>query len=74
MWTLPLALFGPRFYPRIMGRLALPQLLTQACAPALVALLMEAHGSESGLHVLAVLTLTNCVLVALFVHMTRSQR
>jgi len=72
--TVPLALFGPRFYPRIMGRLALPQLLTQACAPALVALLMEAHGSESGLHVLVVLTLTNCVLVALFVHMTRSQR
>jgi hypothetical protein len=67
-------LFGPRFYARIMGRLALPQLLAQACAPALVAFLMEAHGSESALQVLAALTLTNCVLVAVFVRMTRSLR
>lgn len=72
--TVPLALFGPRFYARIMGRLALPQLITQACAPALVAFLMETHGSESALQVLAALTLTNCVLVAVFVRMTRSYR
>jgi hypothetical protein len=72
--TVPLALFGPRFYARIMGRLALPQLITQACAPALVALLMETHGSESALPVLAALTLTNCVLVTVFVRMTRNYR
>jgi predicted MFS family arabinose efflux permease len=72
--TVPLALFGPRFYARIMGRLALPQLITQACAPALVALLMETHGSESALPVLAGLTLTNCLLVAVFVRMTRNYR
>ena len=72
--TVPLALYGPRFYARIMGRLALPQLLAQACAPALVALWMEAQGSESALQVLAALTLTNCVLVAFFVRMTRSHR
>ena len=72
--TVPLALFGPRFYARIMGRLALPQLITQACAPALVALLMETHGSESALPVLAALTLINCVLVLVFVRMTRNHR
>jgi MFS family permease len=72
--TVPLALFGPRFYARIMGRLALPQLIAQACAPALVALLMDTQGSESALQVLAVLTLMNCALVALFVRMTRNHR
>jgi hypothetical protein len=35
---------------------------------------MEAQGSESALQVLAALTLTNCVLVAFFVRMTRSHR
>lgn len=72
--TVPLALFGPRFYARIMGRLALPQLIAQACAPALVALLMDSQGSESALQVLAGLTLMNCALVALFVRTTRNHR
>jgi len=72
--TVPLALFGPRFYARIMGRLALPSLIAQALAPALVALLMEARGSESALHVLVFLTLANCAAVLWLAHMTRAER
>lgn len=71
--TVPLALFGPRFYARIMGRLALPQLVAQALAPSLVALLMDASGSESAFLILAILTITNCTLIALFLRMTRGQ-
>jgi predicted MFS family arabinose efflux permease len=71
--TVPLALFGPRFYPRIMGRLALPQLLAQALAPSLVALVMDSHGAEITLPILAVLSLANCALIALFLRMRRSQ-
>jgi len=37
-------------------------------------LLMDTQGSESALQVLAVLTLMNCALVALFVRMTRNHR
>jgi len=35
--TLPLALFGPRGYPVLMGKLALPILIAQAAAPAATA-------------------------------------
>jgi hypothetical protein len=66
-----LALFGPRFYARIMGRLALPQLMAQALAPPLVAVLMETSGSESALHILSILTLINCALVAWLAKKTR---
>src|SRR5690606_19394673 len=32
--TLPLALFGPLRFPRLMGKLAFPSLIAQALAPA----------------------------------------
>ena len=41
--TLPLALFGPEHYARIMGRLALPSLLAQAVSPFLASVLLD-HG------------------------------
>ena len=68
--TVPLALFGPRFYARMMGRLALPQLVAQACAPSLVALLMEAKGASIALQILEALTLINCFLIAAFVRLS----
>ena len=40
--TLPLALFGPERYARILGWLAVPVLLAQASAPALAAPLVGA--------------------------------
>lgn len=72
--TVPLALFGPRFYARIMGRLARPQLVAQALAPVLVALLMDDSGADSALLVLVGLALANCTGVALLVRMTRDHR
>lgn len=43
--TVPLALYGPRRYPVIMGRLAAPALIGQAVAPVLGALLLERVGA-----------------------------
>jgi hypothetical protein len=37
--TLPLALFGPVRFPRLMGKLAFPSLIVQAFAPSVGALL-----------------------------------
>lgn len=39
--TLPLAVFGERNYPAIMGRIAMPSLIGQAASPSLGALLIE---------------------------------
>lgn len=39
--TLPLALFGPKGYGHLVGRLALPALMVQAAAPIAMALVIE---------------------------------
>ena len=62
--TLPLALFGPERYAALVGRLALPNLLAQALAPSLGALLIARGGPEAALALLAALAATNVVLVA----------
>ncbi len=63
--TLPLALFGPVRFPRLMGKLAFPSLIVQALAPSAGALLIEASGTEATLGVLAGLAAINLVLVGL---------
>jgi len=45
--AVPLALFGPRGYPVLMGRLALPILLVQAAAPAFTAPLITTFPAET---------------------------
>jgi predicted MFS family arabinose efflux permease len=62
--TLPLALFGPARYASLMGRLALPNLLAQALAPSLAALLIAQGGPGATLGLLAGLSAANVVLVA----------
>jgi MFS family permease len=62
--TLPLALFGPVRFPRLMGRLAFPSLIVQAFAPSAGALLIEAKGSDWTVGVLTLLALGNVVLIA----------
>lgn len=47
--TLPLFLFGPAGYGLLQGRLAVAQRLTQAAAPFLFALLLEAGGAVRGI-------------------------
>jgi len=62
--TLPLALFGPVRFPRLMGKLAFPSLIIQALAPSAGALLIEARGADATIGVLTVLALINVVLIA----------
>lgn len=61
--TLPLALFGPVRFPRLMGRLAFPSLIIQALAPSAGALLIESHGVNATIGVLTLLALMNVALI-----------
>jgi len=63
--TLPLALFGPVRFPRLMGKLAFPSLIVQALAPSAGALLLEAKGASVTIGVLTGFALTNVVLIGL---------
>jgi hypothetical protein len=63
--TLPLALFGPIRFPRLMGRLAFPSLIVQALAPSAGALLIEASGADATIGVLTALALINVLLIGL---------
>jgi MFS family permease len=68
MWiargTLPLALFGPQRYARLIGRLAMPALIAQALAPSAGALLLDHAGAPATIALLAGLALLNVVLMA----------
>ena len=61
--TLPLALFGPARFPRLMGKLAFPSLIVQALAPSIGALAIETSGADATIGVLTLLALTNVVLI-----------
>jgi hypothetical protein len=61
--TLPLALFGPERFPRLMGKLAFPSLIVQAAAPSAGAWLIEASGPDVTIAVLTALALINVVLI-----------
>ena len=63
--TLPLALFGPIRFPRLMGKLAFPSLIVQALAPSAGALLIEASGADAAIGVLTILALINVLLIGL---------
>ncbi len=61
--TLPLALFGPVRFPRLMGKLAFPSLIVQAAAPSAGALLIETSGANATIAVLTAFALINVVLI-----------
>ncbi len=61
--TLPLALFGPVRFPRLMGKLAFPSLIVQAVAPSAGAWLIEASGPNATIGLLTGLALINVVLI-----------
>ena len=63
--TLPLALFGPLRFPRLMGKLAFPSLIVQALAPSAGALLIERSGADATIAVLAGLAVVNLLLIAM---------
>lgn len=61
--TLPLALFGPLRFPRLMGRIAFPSLIVQALAPSAGAWLIETIGPHATIGVLTLLALINVVAI-----------
>jgi MFS family permease len=61
--TLPLALFGPKRFPLLMGKLAFPTLITLALAPSLGALLIERLGADTTIAMLTALALANLALI-----------
>jgi hypothetical protein len=69
--TLPLALFGPQRFPRLMGKLAFPSLIVQALAPSAGAWLIETSGPNATIGVLTGLALVNVVLIGLLWAMCR---
>jgi predicted MFS family arabinose efflux permease len=71
--TLPLALFGPRRFPRLMGKLAFPSLIVQALAPSAGALLIEARGVDATIAVLTLAALGNLVLIGVLWWLCRPQ-
>ena len=72
--TLPLAIFGSARYPVIMGRIAMPSLITQAAAPSIGALLLEAAGQGRALAMFLAAAAFNVLLVGGLFAMTRSSR
>lgn len=71
--TLPLALFGPLRFPRLMGKLAFPSLIVQAAAPSAGAWLIEANGANVTIGVLTLLALVNVVLIGVLSTMCRAR-
>jgi predicted MFS family arabinose efflux permease len=71
--TLPLALFGPVRFPRLMGKVDFPSLIVQALAPSAGALLIERSGADATIGVLTLLALTNVLLVGILWALCRRQ-
>ena len=72
--TLPLALFGPVRFPKLMGRLAFPSLVVQALAPSAGALLIEANGADATIGVLTLLALANLLVIGALWRLCRPSR
>ena len=62
--TLPLAIFGSKRYPVIMGRIAMPSLIAQAAAPSLGAALIETGGVHGAMGVFVAAAVCNVFLAA----------
>ena len=69
--TVPLAIFDPRFYAPIMGRVAMPSLIAQALAPWLGAILIGYGGSHLALAVLVTAAAANAALAMALLAMSR---
>jgi predicted MFS family arabinose efflux permease len=72
--TLPLALFGPKRFPVLMGRLAFPTLILLALAPSLGALLIESLGANTTIGILTIIALINLVLAGILWWLCRDAR
>jgi hypothetical protein len=71
--TLPLALFGPKRFPVLMGKLAFPSLVIQALAPSVGALLIEAQGTQWTIGFLAAGALANVAVIVVLWRLCQSR-
>jgi predicted MFS family arabinose efflux permease len=69
--TLPMALFGPQRYPVLMGRLALPILLSMSLSPLVGAFAFKMAGADGTLALLAAIAAANVLLVAVLWSLSR---
>jgi predicted MFS family arabinose efflux permease len=73
--ALPLALFGPRDYPRIMGRLARPMLIAGALSPIPGAFLIDRFGPDGTLLALTLGALVPCAAaLVLWLDLAKARR
>ena len=72
--TVPMALFGPERYPVLMGRLALPLMIAMAVSPFIGGLAFQHGGAFWTLAMLAILALTNVLLIAVLLVQTPKHR
>jgi Major Facilitator Superfamily len=72
--TLPLALFGPLRFPRLMGKLAFPSLIVQALAPSAGALWIEARGADATMALLTAFAMINLALVGVLWWLCRQRQ
>ena len=70
--TLPLALFGPVRFPRLIGKLAFPSLIAQAVAPSVGAWLVDTSGADATIGVLTLFACINVVLIGMLWFTCRS--
>jgi MFS family permease len=71
--TLALALFGSSRYPVLMGRLALPILMSMALSPFLAAIAFQAGGADLTLGLITSLGAANVLLVSLLWMLSRQK-
>jgi MFS family permease len=71
--TLPLALFGPQRYPVLMGRLALPILLSMSLSPLLGASVFKLAGADGMLALLTAIATVNVLLVIVLWSLNRGR-
>jgi predicted MFS family arabinose efflux permease len=72
--TLPLALFGPARYPVLMGRLALPILVSMALSPLAGAVALQRGGPDLTLALLTGIAAANVLLVGALWMVSRELR
>jgi predicted MFS family arabinose efflux permease len=72
--TLPLALFGPARYPVLMGRLALPILVSMALSPLAGAVVLQRGGPDLTLALLTGIAAANVLLVGALWMVSRELR
>lgn len=70
--AVPLALFGPENYAPLIGRLAMPFLLTGASAPFLGAMLIDDFGSKGALAVLGCVAIATAMITGLLAVIRRA--